>query len=206
MYLLKYVDARLILTFGFGLVAIACLMNAQLSSAWSGANFWVSQAILAIGFAFAFNSMVGSIILEIVNSGAFSRPIDVLTFSGYFQTIRLFGGQIGAAYMGHFIATREQFHSNVLGVGVQIGKQATDQRLLGLSAALRSHSQGVTAATGRAAEIIGLQVKQQAFTLAITDAFTLLAGSVVCCMIVIACMAPVPTQYRQVIQAPAGAV
>jgi hypothetical protein len=32
------------------------------------------------------------------------------------------------------------------------------------------------------------------------------AVSVVCCLIVIACMARVPTQYRQVVQAPAGAV
>jgi hypothetical protein len=29
----------------------------------------------------------------------------------------------------------------------------------------------------------------------------LAAFSVVCCLIVIACMAPVPTQYRQVVQA-----
>ena len=41
------------------LVAVACLMNAHLSSAWSGANFLRSQAVMAIGLAFAFNSMVG---------------------------------------------------------------------------------------------------------------------------------------------------
>jgi DHA2 family multidrug resistance protein len=59
----------------------------------------------------------------------------------------------------------------------------------------------LSAATGRAGEILGLQVRQQAFTLAITDSFMLVAFSVVCCLIVIACMAPVPTQYRQVVQA-----
>jgi DHA2 family multidrug resistance protein len=59
MYLLKYIDARLILTVGFSLVAIACLMNAHLSSAWSGANFLLSQGIMAVGLAFAFNAMVG---------------------------------------------------------------------------------------------------------------------------------------------------
>jgi MFS transporter, DHA2 family, multidrug resistance protein len=201
MYLLKHIDARLMLTFGFSLIAIACLMNAHLSSAWSGANFWLSQGVMAIGQAFAFNSIVGAIVLEVVNTGALSRPIDVLTFAGYFQTVRLFGGEMGAAFMQHFISTREQFHSNILGLGVQLGQPATDQRLLGLGAGMLSHSTGLTAAAGRAAEILGLQVRQQAFTLAITDSFLLVAGSVVCCLIVIACMARVPTQYRQVIKA-----
>jgi MFS transporter, DHA2 family, multidrug resistance protein len=201
--LLRFIDARLVMTFGFGLVATACLMNAQLSSAWSGASFTPSQAVMALGLAFAFNGMVGGIILEVVNSGALKRPIDVLTFAGFFQTVRLFGGQAGAALMGRFIAVREQFHSNMLGLGVQLGDPATYQRLLGLRAGVQSQTAGGPAATGRAVEILGLQIRQQAFTLAITDAFLLVAWSVFCCLIVVACMAPVPTQFRQVVQAPA---
>jgi DHA2 family multidrug resistance protein len=130
-----------------------------------------------------------------------SRPIDVLTFAGYFQTVRLFGGEIGVAFLQHFLSTREQFHSNILGLGVQLGEPATKQRLLGLSAGMLSHSPGLGAAAGRAVEILGLQMRQQAFTLAITDSFLLVACSVVCCLVVIACMAPVPTQYRQVVKA-----
>jgi DHA2 family multidrug resistance protein len=203
IYLLKYIDARLILTAGFALVAIACLMNANLSSVWSGSNFSTSQLILAIGFALSFNAMVGAIILEVVNTGAFSRPIDVLTFAGYFQTVRLFGGQIGVAFMQHFISTREQFHSNTLGLGVQLGLPPTDQRLTGLTAGMASHSAGLSVAIERAAQILGLQVRQQAFTLAITDAFLLVAWSAVCCLVVVACMTRVPTQYQQIVSAPA---
>jgi DHA2 family multidrug resistance protein len=199
MYLLRYIDARVILTFGFSLVAIACVVNAHLSSAWSGGNFGFSQAILAIGLAFAFNGLVGAIVLEVVNSGALSRPIDVLTFAGYFQTVRLFGGEAGSSFLGHFLSRREQFHSNILGLGVHLGDLATRQRLLGLSAAMRSQSSGLTTATGRAAEILGLQVRQQAFTLAITDSFLLVAWASVCCLLVVACMAQVPKQYRQVV-------
>ncbi len=205
MYLLKYIDARLILTAGFTLVAVACMMNAQLSSVWSGANFWPSQSVMAVGLALAFNSMVGAIVLEVINSGALSRPIDVLTFAGYFQTVRLFGGQVGTAFMLHFLAVREQFHSNTLGLGVQLGEPATTQRLLGLTAAMTPSSAGPGTALGRAAEILGLQVRQQAFTLAIADCFTLVAWSVVCCLVVVACMARVPTQYQQVVAAAAKA-
>ena len=203
IYLLKYIDARLILTAGFALVAIACLMNANLSSAWSGSNFSTSQLIMAMGFALSFNAMVGAIILEVVNTGAFSRPIDVLTFAGYFQTVRLFGGELGVAFMQHFISAREQFHSNILGLGVQLGLPPTDHRLMGLTAGVSSHSAGLSVASERAAEILGLQGRQQAFTLAITDAFLLVAWSTLCCLVVVAYMTRVPTQYRQIVSAPA---
>jgi MFS transporter, DHA2 family, multidrug resistance protein len=202
VYLVQYIDARLILSAGFSLVAIACLMNAGLSSAWSGNNFWLSQLVMAIGFALAFNAMVGAIVLEVLNTGALTRPMDVLTFAGYFQTVRLLGGETGTAFMQHFIPAREQFHSNILGLGVQWGLLPTHQRLLGLSAGVISRTTGTANATGRAAEILALQIRQQAFTLAIADAFMLVAWSTIVCLVIIACMARVPVQYRQIVSAP----
>ena len=201
MYLLRYIDARLILTAGFTLIAIACLMNAHLSSAWSGANFLPSQAVMSVGLALAFNALVGAIILQAVNSGVLSRPIDSLTFGGFFQTVRLMGSQVGTAFMVHFLSVREQFHSNILGLGVQLGNTATRQRLFSLSAAMDPHSTGTNMAIGRASEILDLQVRQQAFTLAITDSFRLVAWSAACCLIVIACVSRAPKQFRQVVAA-----
>jgi DHA2 family multidrug resistance protein len=142
---------------------------------------------------------VGAIILEVVNSGVLSRPIDGLTFGGFFQTVRLLGGQIGSAFMGHFLSVREQFHSNILGLGVQLGDMATRQRLFSLSAAMDPRSSGTNIAIGRASEILDLQVRQQAYTLAITDSFRLVAWSAACCLIVVACVSRVPTQFRQVV-------
>jgi MFS transporter, DHA2 family, multidrug resistance protein len=204
IYLLKYIDARLILTAGFGLVALACFMNAQLSSVWSGDNFRLSQAVMAVGLALAFNAMVGSIVLEVVNTGALTRPVDVLTFAGFFQTIRLLGGEAGSSWLGHFIPTREQFHSNILGLGVGLGQTATDQRLFGLTAGVASQSAGLPTATARAGELLSLQIRQQAFTLAIADTFTLIAWAAVGCLVIVACMAIVPTQYRQIVRAAAS--
>jgi DHA2 family multidrug resistance protein len=199
MYLVRYIDARLILTAGFTLIAIACLMNAQLSSVWSGANFLPSQAVMSIGLALTFNALVAAIILEIVNSGALKRPIDSLTFAGFFQTVRLFGGQIGTAFMVHFLSVREQFHSNILGLGVHLGDAATRHRLFLLSAAMAPHSTGANMAIGRASEILDMQVRRQAFTLAIGDSFMLIAWSAVLSLILIACVSRVPIQLRQVV-------
>jgi hypothetical protein len=53
-------------------------------------------------------------------------------------------------------------------------------------------------ALGRAAELLGLQVHQQAYTLAISDSFLLLATCCVACLVVVSFMSKVPTQYRQV--------
>jgi DHA2 family multidrug resistance protein len=202
MYLLRYIDARLILAAGFTLVAIACLMNAQLSSAWSGANFLPSQAVMAVGLALGFNALVGVIVLDAVNSGLLRRPIDSLTFGGFFQTLRLFGGQLAATFMLHFLTVREQFHSNILGLGVQLGDLSTRQRLLALSAAMAPHSTGANMMIGRALGILDQQVRQQAFTLAITDSFRLVAWAAACCLIVIACVSRAPKQFRQVVAAP----
>jgi DHA2 family multidrug resistance protein len=204
MALMRRIDPRLILTAGFGLVGVACLLDARVTSVWAGPDFGIPQAVMAVGLALAFNSMVGSIVLEILDSGALKRPADILTFAGFFQVIRLFGGEIGSTFMGHFIAVREQFHSNVLGLYVRLGNGLTDSRLLGLQHAFAPQSTGLTA-TGRAAEVMGLQVRQQAFTLAISDSFLLLATCCVACLVVVAFMSTVPTQYRQVTAVPVEA-
>src|ERR1700733_7522546 len=204
MALMRRIDPRLILTAGFSLVGLACLLDARVTSVWAGPNFGISQAVMAVGLALAFNSMVGAIILEVIDTGALSRPVDVLTFAGFFQVIRLFGGEMGSTFMGHFIAIREQFHSNMLGLNVQLGNGLTDHRLLGLRGAFSTYSTGLTA-TGRAAEALTLQIRQQAFTLAISDSFLLVASCCVACLILVAFMSTVPTQYRQVVAAPTGA-
>jgi DHA2 family multidrug resistance protein len=204
MALMRRIDPRLILTAGFGLVGLASLLDARVTTMWAGPNFGIAQAVMAVGLALAFNSMVGAIVLEVLDTGAFSRPVDVLTFAGFFQTVRLFGGELGGVFMGHFIAVREEFHSNILGLNVRLGNVIANHRLFGLGHAFSPHSTG-SAAGGRAAEVLGLQVRQQAFTLAISDSFFLVAACCVACLVVVAFMSTVPTQYRQVVAAPVEA-
>lgn len=204
IYSLRFIDARLVLTAGFGLVAVACVLNMQVDSSWYGGSFWLSQLVMAIGLALAFNGLVGSIILEVLNTGALGRPIDVLTFAAFFQTVRLIGGELGTAVMQHFLSYREQFHSNILGRGVQLGRASTEHRILALSAGMMPHAGGPDTASGRAAEILLLQVRGQAFTLAIADGFALVAWAAVACLLIIASMGSVQTQYRQISTTPAN--
>jgi len=71
-------------------------------------------------------------------------------------------------------------------------------RLFGLGHVIVAHSTG-PAAVGRAAAVLGWQVRQRAFTLAISDGFVLVAACCVACFVVLALMSTVPAQYRQVV-------
>jgi DHA2 family multidrug resistance protein len=137
-------------------------------------------------------------------AGRLTRPADVLTFASFYQVTRLFGGEMGSTSMGHFIAVREEFHSNIVGLNVQLGNRLNNSRLLGLQHGFAPHSTGLTA-MGRAAEVLGLEVRQQAYTLAISDSFILLATCCVACLVVVSFMSKVPTQYRHVTAAPVEA-
>jgi MFS transporter, DHA2 family, multidrug resistance protein len=199
VYLLSRIDNRIILACGFGLMGLGCLMNAGLSSAWSGMNFTASQLILSFGEGLAFNGLVGSLILDILTSGAMSRGIDLLTFSGFFQTVRLFGGEVGAVFMQHFLQVREQLNSNLLGLHVQAGSLATQERFAALTAGMKAQASTPDVAVGRAATLLALTVRKQAFTLAITDCFLLLTCAAVICLIIIAGMGSSKTQYKHII-------
>jgi DHA2 family multidrug resistance protein len=196
--LLARLDSRLILAIGFGLVAGACISNAHLSSTWSGISFRATQLVLATGEAFAFTGLVGTIILEITNSGSLNKGVDVLTFAGFFQTLRLLGGEVGASFIQFFLQRREQFHSNILGLHVQRGAFETAQRYLALTAGMLPSSATPDTADERGLALLGLTLRKQAFTLAVGDSFLVIACAAATCLVVIACMSTLQLQYKQV--------
>jgi MFS transporter, DHA2 family, multidrug resistance protein len=204
VYLLGKIDARLILAAGFSLIAVGCLMDAQITTLWSGSTFDVSQIVLAAGEGLAFNGMVGSIILDLLNSGGLQNAADVLTFGGFFQTIRLFGGEVGASFIQFFLHSRQVFHYDLLAAGIQGGSEPVIQRTQLLSAVLQAH--GTRDETmGRTADLFLSSVKQQAFTLSIMDGFVLLAFAAAVCLLVVASLRSLKVGFPQIIAASAAA-
>jgi DHA2 family multidrug resistance protein len=204
VFLLGRIDVRVILGAGFALMGLSCLMNATLSSAWSGTNFRVSQLVLSLGEGLAFNGLVGTLVLDILNSGAMSRGIDLLTFAGFFQTIRLLGGEIGSSFMGFFLQKREEVHSNTIGFHVQTGAYATTQRIYELTAGMQANATSPDQASGRAFELLGLTIREQAFTLAVTDCFLLLAWASLVCLLMISAVSSHKLQYKALIASAKG--
>jgi DHA2 family multidrug resistance protein len=203
-WLMRRLDGRLILGIGFALVALACLMNAQLTSAWIGDNFQLTQLVIAAGFSFAFVGLVGGFVQQALETGAVAQPINVLTYSACIHTVRLLGGEAGTALMQRLISVREQFHSNAIGLHVTSGDWLTEERLRALSGPLLSSSAGPEEAQARAALLLGSQVKQQAFSLAYIDGFRTIALVAGVMLILIACMKPMKIYFDSNSAAPAG--
>ena len=127
--LMKWVDGRLITAIALAGVATACLMDAQLISAWAADQFWWPQLVLASSLAFLFVGEIGLIVQQALDTGAASRPVEILTFVAFFHTIRIFGGQLGISILQRFIALRTTYHESILATSVEAGGFLTDERL-----------------------------------------------------------------------------
>jgi MFS transporter, DHA2 family, multidrug resistance protein len=188
-------DSRLLMASGFVAMALASFLNAELTSAWSASNYYRTELLMGVGQSFGFIGLVATIILQGIFSGGLSKPQRILTFSAYFHTIRIFGGTLGAIYMGHFIAQREKLHSNLLGLHVQSGNWITDANIRGLAAGVYAKSSGIAAATSRAVGIISGRLRLQAYTLTIIDGFYLVAWACVIALLLISLLRKSPLNY-----------
>jgi len=193
--LMRRFDNRLVFASGFTVVAIACLINAQLTSAWSGNNFLISQIVIGLGLALSFTALVGSFVQNAFDTGALSNPINVLTYASFIHCIRLFGGEAGTALMQRLISVREQFHSNMIGLHVESGNWLTSERVQLLTQGLFPGSAGAEAAQERAALLLGGQVKLQAYTLAYADGYLAIALVAAFAIVLIACMKPMKIYF-----------
>ena len=195
LFLRENLDSRLLMATGFACMAFAACLNAAITSAWSAPNYYRTELLEGVGQSFAFIGLVATIILQGIFSGGLAKPQRILTFSAYFHTVRLFGGQLGAVFMGHFIAQQEKLHSNLLGLHVQSGNWITDGSIRQLTLGLFSKSYGLGAATGRAIGVVNAQLRLEAYTLTFIDAFHLIAWSCVGMLLFVALLGRSPLNF-----------
>jgi MFS transporter, DHA2 family, multidrug resistance protein len=193
--LMRRFDNRLVLATGFAIIAIACLLDAQLTSAWAGDNFFLTQIVMGFGLGIAFTALVGSIIQNIFASNALTNPINVLTYSSFIHCVRLFGGEVGTALMQRLVSVREQFHSNMIGLHVDGGNWLTSERLAAIGHGVLPNSMGSEEAQARAALVLGGQVKVQAYSLAYSDGYLAIALVAALAVVLIAFMKPMKVVF-----------
>jgi DHA2 family multidrug resistance protein len=197
LLLLRGLDSRLLMATGFMCIAMAAILNATYTSAWSASNFYRTELLMGVGQSFAFIGLVSTIVLQAVFSGGLSKPQAALTFSAFFHVIRLFGGQVGVAVMTHFVAIRERVHSNLLGLHVQPGDWIDDTAVSQLAAGLHGKSASVAAATGRAVGIVSARLRLQAYSLSFIDGFHLIVWGCVLALLLIALLRKAPLNYGE---------
>ena len=193
--LVSNVDPRLLLASGFAGMAVASLLNAEMTSAWAAANYYRTEFLMGFGQCFAFIGLVSAIILQGLFSGGLAKPQRILTFSAFFHIVRIFGGTIGAILMGRFIAEREKVHSNLLGLHVQQGNWITDGTIRQMTAGLSAKSSGLAQAAGRAVDVVSARLRLQAYTLTLIDGFYLVAWTCVIALVLVALLREWPLKY-----------
>jgi DHA2 family multidrug resistance protein len=176
--ILRRADPRLVATFGFMCICGACLMVAYgLTPVWGSDQFLPSGMLQAVGQSFALSGTVFFAVLHL-------RPQAALSFGAAIQVARLFGGEVGQAFIATFVRVRGQIASNHLGQHIQIGDPEVIQRLQAYGAATARAGDPGSAMT-RSAAVLNNLVHGMAITQGIIDAFVVIAAATALTVILI---------------------
>jgi DHA2 family multidrug resistance protein len=171
------------------MIGAACLMATQLTAAWATEDFLPSQVLQALGQSLALTAVVVLAVQSI-------NPADALTIGALLQLSRLFGGEIGAAFMQTFVRVREQIHSNLIGLHLDGLAGATADRLALYRGVLASHGADLAAVSARATHLLSAAVAKQAAVLSYIDGFLAAAAGAYACLLLTALLQPGPAQKR----------
>jgi DHA2 family multidrug resistance protein len=183
--LLRRIDGRWILGLGTALIGVACWMGTDLTSEWATEDFLPSQIMQAIGQSFALTGLLALIIRSF-------NPADAMAIGSLLQISRLFGGELGTAFMQTFVRVREQIHSNLVGLHIDSLATQTADRLAEYQGAVAAHTADAAEAAARAAKLLATAVAQQASVLSYIDGFLAAAGGAFLCLLLVALMRPPP--------------
>ncbi|MGY4478213.1 MDR family MFS transporter [Bradyrhizobium sp. USDA 3364] len=166
--LMQRFDARYIAFTGMILFAVSSFMNIQMSLDYSGDQFFVPNIVRAIGQAIMLAP------LSAVSLGSVA-PQDAPAASGISNMMRNLGGAIGTALLSTIVTKREQFHSNIIGQSVHLGREEVRTRIAEVTNYFLSHGISDPAtAHNQAIVAIGNIVKRQALVLGFSDAFAVI--------------------------------
>jgi MFS transporter, DHA2 family, multidrug resistance protein len=166
--LMKRFDTRYIAFLGLMIFAYSCFMNTTMSPDYAGDQLWIPNIVRAIGQAMVLTPLTS------VTTGDIA-PQDAAAASGISNMFRNLGGAIGTAVLATVITKREQFHSNIIGQSVTLGREEVRDRIDAMTSYFMAH--GVpdpAAAHQRAIVALGNSVKHQALVMGFSDTFAVL--------------------------------
>jgi MFS transporter, DHA2 family, multidrug resistance protein len=168
--LMQRFDTRYIAFTGLMIFAYSCFMNTAMSLDYSGDQLWIPNIIRAVGQA-----MVLTPLTSVVTGGI--SPQDAAAASGISNMFRNLGGAIGTAVLATVITKREQFHSNIIGQSVTLGREEVRTRIAQMTDYFMAHGVPDPAEAHQQAIIaLGNTVKRQALVMGFSDTFAVLAA------------------------------
>jgi DHA2 family multidrug resistance protein len=155
-------------------------MNTAMSPDYAGDQLWIPNIVRAIGQAMVLTPLTSVITGELA-------PQDAAAASGISNMFRNLGGAIGTAVLATVITKREQFHSNIIGQSVTLGREEVRNRISQTTDFFLAH--GVpdpAAARHQAIVALGNAVKRQALVMGFSDTFAVIAAVLVFAAIAVA--------------------
>jgi MFS transporter, DHA2 family, multidrug resistance protein len=178
--LMQRFDTRYVAITGLMIFAYSCFMNTAMSLDYAGDQLWIPNIVRAIGQA-----MVLTPLTSVMTGGI--APQDAAAASGISNMLRNLGGAIGTAVLATVITKREQFHSNIIGQSVTLGREEVRNRIAQLTDFFMSHGMPDPAAAHQQAIIaLGNAVKRQALVLGFSDTFAVIGVVLVLAAVAVA--------------------
>ena len=166
--LMQRIDARYIAFLGMMLFAVSSFMNTMMSLDYAGDQLFVPNIVRAVGQALMLAP------LSAVSLGSVA-PQDAAAASGISNMMRNLGGAIGTALLATIVTKREQFHSNIIGQSVDLGREEVRSRIAQLTDYFTAHGVSDPATAHHQAIVaLGNLVKRQALVLGFSDSFAVL--------------------------------
>jgi DHA2 family multidrug resistance protein len=186
-WVLRYLDARLMLAVGLAVIAVGSWMDTQLTHDWVAADFLPSQLVEAVGLALGITSLVTFGIANMT-------PAWAITIAGLIQTGRLLGNEIGSAFIQTFTRVQEQVYSNLTGLHLMTGATLTEQRAAQL-AQLFSDRKASGDSAAQALLVLDNLVRREAYVLAYIDAFWIVSWVLTASLLLLVFLQPPPPNH-----------
>jgi MFS transporter, DHA2 family, multidrug resistance protein len=168
--LMQRFDTRYIAFTGLMIFAYSCFMNTAMSPDYAGDQLWIPNIVRAIGQA-----MVLTPLTSVLTGGI--APQDAAAASGISNMLRNLGGAIGTAVLATVITKREQFHSNIIGQSVTLGREEVRNRIAQMTDYFMAHGVSDPAAARQQAVVaLGNAVKHQALVMGFSDTFAVIGA------------------------------
>ncbi|HEY2111484.1 MAG TPA: MFS transporter [Dongiaceae bacterium] len=165
---LRRIDARLLLTIGFALIAIGSWMDTGLTHDWASGDFLPSQIVEAVGLAIGITSLVTFAVANIT-------PPQAAAIAATIQIARLFGIEMGTAFIQTFVRVREQVYSNRIGEHLSSGSDVVERMVTALSNVFSERANNLGLETSQGIAAAGRFVQREAYVLAYIDGFWIVA-------------------------------
>jgi len=166
--MMKRIDPRLLVTFGFTMFAISCGMNAFMSHDYAGEQLIASMLVRALGLPFILTPLSALATAGVEREEAGSA-------SALFNMIRNLGGSIGTALASTVVTQREQFHSFRILEHVSDSDLAVRSWIADATHNLVHSGASTWSAHEQALQVLANQVRKEAFVMAFNDAFACVA-------------------------------